>query len=88
MDDSLPSRPEQRHLPMPGEIVLMDLPFGDCRFTVVAPGFQERPLTVTLRNGAELKIETVLEVASMGEVVAVKARKRWWCWLFSGIRMP
>jgi hypothetical protein len=56
-----------------GEIALMDLPFGDCRFAVVAPGFKKRPLTITIRNGDEVKIETALEVGSVGEFVMIES---------------
>jgi hypothetical protein len=54
-----------------GEIVLTDLPFGDSRFTIATPGFQTRRLTVTIRNGDEVKIETTLEIGLMGEIVTV-----------------
>jgi len=66
-----------------GEIVFVGLPFGDCRFAVVAQGFNKRPLTVTLRNGDEVKIETFLEASIVGEFVVVKTHKRWWRRLFS-----
>jgi uncharacterized surface anchored protein len=57
-----------------GEIVLTDLPFGDCRFAVATPGFKARRLTVTVRNGDEVKIEAVLEIgATMGDVVTVES---------------
>jgi hypothetical protein len=56
-----------------GEIVFTDLPFGDCRFTVAMPGFKNRSLTVTIRNGDEVKIEAVLDIGStMGDVVTVE----------------
>jgi hypothetical protein len=61
-----------------GEIVFTDLPFGDCRFAVVASGFRKRPLTVMLRNGDEVRIEAVLEIANLGEVVMVGKRRRRW----------
>jgi Carboxypeptidase regulatory-like domain len=61
-----------------GEIEFGDLPFGDCRFTVATPGFQTRRLTVTIRNGDEVKIEATLEIAFMGEVVMVGKRRRRW----------
>ncbi len=54
-----------------GEIVFTDLPFGDCRFTIATPGFKTRALTVTIRNGDEVKIEAVLDlgVSNMGVIV-------------------
>jgi hypothetical protein len=55
-----------------GDIAWMDLPLGDCRFAVVAPGFKTRPLLVTLRNSGEVKIEAVLEVGAIGEMVEVE----------------
>jgi uncharacterized surface anchored protein len=71
-----------------GEIVFTGLPFGDCRFTVVAPGFKTRPLTITIRSGDELKIEAALEVGSMGggvivEAIAPEKAKRWPWSIFS-----
>jgi hypothetical protein len=77
--DSKPSRTAQAN--EAGEIVLTDLPFGDCRIAVVAPGFSTRTLTVTLRNGDEEKIETALDFGLVGEFVSVKTRRRWWHWL-------
>ncbi len=66
-----------------GEIVLTDLPMGDSRFTIAAPGFKTRALTVTIRNGDEVKIEAVLDVGptNMGvivEEVPVKPKRRPW----------
>jgi hypothetical protein len=55
-----------------GEIVFTDLPFGDCRFTVAMPGFKNRSMTTTIRNGDEVKIEAVLEIGSMGGAVMVE----------------
>jgi uncharacterized surface anchored protein len=55
-----------------GEILFADLPLGDCRFTVNAQGFQTQRSTTTLRNGDEVKIEVVLMIVVMGEVVPVK----------------
>ena len=62
-----------------GEVVWVDLPMGDCRFAIEAPGFERRVVTATLRNDEELKIDTTLVVATMGEVVFVgrkPAKKR------------
>jgi hypothetical protein len=56
-----------------GEAGLMDLPFGDCRFTVAASGFQTRRLTATIRNGDEVQLGARLELGSIGEVVVVEA---------------
>jgi hypothetical protein len=52
-----------------GEITLADLPLGNCRLEITATGFRKRPLTVTLRSDEEVKIETRLEVGSVGEFV-------------------
>ena len=54
-----------------GEVGWTDLPFGDCRFTVSSPGFQIRTLTVTLRNGDELKLDAILLVGTVGEAIEV-----------------
>lgn len=54
-----------------GETVWTDLPMGDCRFAVDAPGFKRLPLTVTLHSGAEVKIDAVLELGSLGGPVIV-----------------
>ncbi len=55
-----------------GEIVFTNLPFGDCRFTIAMPGFKNRELTVTIRNGDEVNVEAVLDVGSVGGVVIVE----------------
>ena len=55
-----------------GEIAWMDLPLGDCRFALIAPGFKARPLLVTLRNSDEVKIEATLEVGTVGTMVEVE----------------
>jgi hypothetical protein len=60
-----------------GEIVFTGLPFGDCRFMLAEQGFNTRRLTVTVRNGDEVKVQAVLEVALVGEFVTVKKRSRW-----------
>ena len=49
-----------------GEIVLTDLPWGDSKVRVSARGFSGRPLTVTVRNGDELKVDTQLEITFRG----------------------
>lgn len=68
-----------------GEIVFTDLPFGDSRFTIAAPGFKKRPLTVTIRNGDEVKIEAELEIgpSTMGGAVveSVPVNSKRWPWL-------
>jgi uncharacterized surface anchored protein len=58
-----------------GEIVFVDLPFGDSRFAVKALGFNTRRLMATIRNGDELKVEAVLEVGSIGTTIEVAAEK-------------
>jgi len=57
-----------------GEIAFTDLPLGDCRFAVAAPGFATRPLTVTIKNSDEVKVETVLELGFIGETVLVETQ--------------
>jgi len=66
-----------------GEIAFTDLPLGDCRFAVVALGFQKRLLTVTLRNGEEVRVDTRLfNVGFVGTVTIVGGRRRRWWWLY------
>jgi len=55
-----------------GEIAFMALPLGDSRLAVIAPGFSMRPVTVTVRNGDELKIEAMLEVGTVGGAVTIE----------------
>jgi len=55
-----------------GEIILIDLPWGDSKVTVSARGFSGRPLTVTVRNGDELKVDTQLEVGAVGGATVVE----------------
>lgn len=65
-----------------GEIVFADLPIGNCRLMVWAPGFQKRLFTATIGTRDEVKIEAALEIGFVGEVVMVKPHKRWrWRWL-------
>ena len=45
-----------------GEIVWLNLPIGDSRFAVSAPGFKTRVLSVAIRSGDEVKIQTTLDV--------------------------
>jgi hypothetical protein len=56
-----------------GEVVWTDLPMGNCRIAVEAPGFSRRRLTAALRNSDEMKIEVVLEVAAMYEMAPIKS---------------
>src|SRR5579862_122296 len=63
--DNKPTRTEKAN--EAGEIVIADLPLGDCRLAVFAPGFSARRLTVTVRGGDELKVEARLEVGIVGE---------------------
>jgi hypothetical protein len=55
-----------------GEIVLTDLPIGDSRVNVSCQGFASLPLTVTVRNGDEVKVEARLALGVVGEVVTVE----------------
>jgi len=49
-----------------GEVVFTDLPIGDSRFVIAAPGFIRKRVTVTVRGAKERKIETMLEVDDVG----------------------
>jgi len=55
-----------------GEIAWTDLPFGESRFEVSSSGFRMQRLTVTLRNDDEVKINTTLELGSVGGPVFVE----------------
>ena len=55
-----------------GETVFTDLPFGNCRFRINQTGFQQRPLTLTIQSAEELKIETTLELGTIGEYVLIE----------------
>jgi Carboxypeptidase regulatory-like domain len=59
-----------------GEIIFVDLPIGDLRLTVSAPGFNRLPLTVTSRTSHEVKVDAKLQVYFMGEVVLIKPKRR------------
>jgi hypothetical protein len=59
-----------------GEVVWTDLPLGDSRFEITAPGFGLQKLTVTIDSGEEQKLEAHLE-GFVGEVVMTHKRK-WW----------
>lgn len=54
-----------------GEIAWSDLPLGGTTFVVRSPGFVSRPVTVTVRNGEEVRTEVTLELGLIGEVVVV-----------------
>lgn len=55
-----------------GEIAFTDLPLGDSRIAVIAPGFSMRPVTVTVRDGDELKIEVTLDVGTVGGAAMIE----------------
>jgi carboxypeptidase family protein len=59
-----------------GEIVVTGLPVGNARFRVECTGFKSLPLTVTVRNEDELKVDARLEVGTMGTVVTVEMLQR------------
>lgn len=61
-----------------GEIEFTGLPRGDSRFFVQRPGFKNLPLTVTVRNTDEVKVQAQLEVATMGDTVLVRPKRHWW----------
>jgi hypothetical protein len=55
-----------------GEIVFTNLPIGDSRVVVRCQGFDSLPLTVTVRNGDEVKVEARLALGVMGGPIAVE----------------
>jgi Carboxypeptidase regulatory-like domain len=55
-----------------GEIVLSDLPIGDSRLRVIAQGFYTLPLTVTVHNADEIRIEAKLVIGTVGTTVFVE----------------
>ncbi len=63
-----------------GEVVLTDLPLGDSTLSAASPGFKSHPLTVTVRNGDEQRVDVKLEgvevVTGMG--VFSRRKRRWW----------
>lgn len=62
-----------------GEIEFSELPMGDSRFNARRRGFKDLPLTVTVRNGDEMKVEAQLEVGSMGgAATALPPKHHWW----------
>jgi uncharacterized surface anchored protein len=65
-----------------GEIEFADLPMGDSRLVVGRPGFKTLPLTVTVRNGDEMKVQAQLEIASMGGAAVIQEPKRHWWQIF------
>jgi hypothetical protein len=68
--DNKPTRTERAN--EKGEIVFVDLPFGDSHFAVDCMGFQTSRLTATVKNGDEEQIETTLQVGMVGEFVTVR----------------
>lgn len=64
-----------------GEAVFANLPTGDCRFVVLSPGFAQRNLTVLISDTNEVKVETTLEISTIGEVVQIVPKRRWWLFL-------
>ena len=54
------------------EIIFTDLPMGVLRLRITCPGFNSLPMTVTVRNGDELKVEAKLEIGSVGGTVLVE----------------
>ena len=57
-----------------GDIVFAGLPVVDCYFSVVAPGFNGKALTVTVHNSDEVKIAAALEVGSVGGPMIVETK--------------
>jgi len=63
-----------------GEAIFTDLPMGVARFRVSSPGFPAIPVTVTIRNGKEVKVWATLFLPVVGEVIALPPQKYngWW----------
>ncbi len=55
-----------------GEVVITDLPMGNSRVRISALGFDTQPLTVTVRNSDELKVDAKLYVGTVGTIVSVE----------------
>jgi hypothetical protein len=55
-----------------GEASFMNLPLGAHRFTASSFGYRTRRLAVTAYSDKEMKIETILEVATMGYFAIVR----------------
>ncbi len=68
-EDAKPTRTV--HANETGEIAFTDLPLGDCRFAVAAPGFATKPLTVTIKNSDEVKVDTALALGFIGQTILV-----------------
>lgn len=54
-----------------GEVVITDLPMGNSRVRISSPGFDTQPLTVTVRDSDELKVDAKLYVGTVGTTVFV-----------------
>jgi uncharacterized surface anchored protein len=50
-----------------GEILFQNVTPGVSRFKVIAPGFQNKVLTIKIRHAHELKIKTRLSVGRIGD---------------------
>jgi len=59
-----------------GEAVLTGLPMGDLRFSLTNPGFQTCQLTLTLRNGKEMKVQVLLWIPVVGTTIEVQAKPK------------
>jgi len=57
-----------------GEVLLRDLPVGNCRFRVSAPGFASKTLTIAVSEIEEVQVDTKLDVGLMGDVVIIEPR--------------
>lgn len=56
-----------------GDVIFTDLPMGNNRFRVYAPGFNSEILSITSVSVEEVKTETSLTVGSMGSVMEYKS---------------
>lgn len=74
-----------------GETVWTNLPIGNNQFSISSLGFKSKPVTVLIKSDSELKIETKLEIGSIGTIISIEPdrsepkqqfkkpkRHRWW----------
>jgi uncharacterized surface anchored protein len=55
-----------------GASLWLNLPIGDSRFRVLSPGFNAKPIVVTITNSDELRVEVTLEPGVQGGVIRVE----------------
>ncbi len=57
-----------------GEAILTGLPLGDSLFAVTSPGFAKRRLTLTFRNGKEVKVEVHISVPIVRTIIDLQEK--------------